>query len=98
MVPQETDSVLPRPRKLSPASAPIAPVAAPKKPTATREVICGRISRTMIVGVRSPANFAAVTKSRLRRVMIRARLERAAPAQLMMPTMRMVNQTLRTSE
>ena len=64
-----------------PASAPIAPVAAPTKAAATSEVMLGMISRKTIRNVPSPENFAAVTKSRLRRVMICARLARAAPAQ-----------------
>ena len=81
MVPHDTESLLPRPSTASPASAPIAPVAAPTNAAAISEVMLGMISAKMIRSDPSPENFAAVTKSRLRSVMIWARLRpgRAGP-------------------
>lgn len=58
----------------------------------------GMISRKTIRQVPSPENLAAVTKSRLRRVMICERLARAAPAHEVIAMTPMMRVTPRTSE
>ena len=75
----------------------MAPVAAPTNDAATSDVMLGMISRNTIRKVPSPANFAAVTKSRLRRVMICARLARAAPAHEVTAMTKTMRPTPRTS-
>ncbi len=58
----------------------------------------GMISRKTMRIVPSPENFAAVTKSRLRSVMICARLARAPPAHEVIEMTKTMSQTPRTSE
>ena len=58
----------------------------------------GMISRKTMRHVPSPENFAAVTKSRLRSVMICARLARAAPAHDVIEMTPTMSQMPRTSE
>ena len=58
----------------------------------------GMISRKTMRRLPSPENFAAVTKSRLRNVMIWARLDRAAAAHDVIAMTKMMRPTPRVDE